>query len=195
MPETARNENTMARRSDEARLRLFRDVAMRLAASSALAGLRRAAIEIAEPTKGEIRVTMDQPADEALRAFVVDLREFVNPKHDLYLPGIVAVLRGRVPSDRAVLLDRVAPQFRRLYEASRWTAKMTRQPDAYNLSPWESFDLWVYAHYIHLDVEKIERFQRMHPIVQGFVRMAAFDFMAQLVLLVGAVAAEIDDEV
>lgn len=168
---------------------------MRVAGSSALAGLRRAAIEIAEPVTGEIRVTMDQPADEALRAFVVDLREFVNPRHDLYLPSVVAILQARAPSDQRVVLDRVAPQFKRLYEPSRWTAMMTRQPDAYNLSPWEAFDLWVYAHHIHLDVEKIERFDRMHPIAQGFVRMAAFDFMAQLVLLVGAVAGQIEGDV
>jgi hypothetical protein len=183
----------MAKRTDNARLALFRDVARRVGRSSALPGLRRAAVEIAEPVKGEIRVTMDQPDDEALRAFVVDLREFTNPRHDLYLPGIIAILEARATGGQHELLRELA-LFDRLYQPSRWTANLSRQPEAHNLSPWEAFDLWAYAHHIHLDVEKVERFDRMHPVAQSFVRMAAFDFMANLVVLIGAVLGQIEDD-
>jgi hypothetical protein len=184
----------MPKWSDDARLVLFRDVARRIERSSALPRLRRSAVEIAEPVKGEIRVTMNQPDDEAMRAFVVDLREFANPRHDLYLPGIITILGDRVSSGQRELLQELGPVFDQLYKPSRWTVRMSRQPDAYNLSSWEAFDLWAYAHHIHLDVEKVDRFGRMHPIAQAFVRMAAFDFMANLVLLIGAVAGQVEDE-
>lgn len=169
------------RRTDEERLQLFLRQCDVLSASSVVQGGTLFRFEMGwEASTMTLRTSLAKPEFEALQAFVVAVRDFDNPKDDLFVPGIVAILRPRLDAEHLPFLDQAADAFDRLRESNNYVVKLEGE-EGPSLRPRDAFDRWAYAEQLHHDFEKERQMQALPgPVAQG-VRACALEYLADLV--------------
>jgi hypothetical protein len=132
----------------------------------------------------EFRSTLKKPEFEALQSFLSVLRDFDNPRDDLYLPAIVDVLRLRLANTvHMAPLESVVPAYAALHEPHIWILRLEGE-DGPTLRPREAFDLWAYSEHLHTDLAKERRMRALPPHVQTLVRVMALEFVRELAELV-----------
>lgn len=174
-------------RTDDERLALFARKAFLLGQSSVIRDGRAYRFQMSwEASTETMRTTLNKPEFEALQSFLSILRDFDNPRDDLYLPEIIDILRRRLGTDYARGLDSAAAGWDDVHAGGGFILKLDGE-DGPVLSPRDAFDLWVYSEHLHHDLAKERRMAALPAALQHLVRVAALEYTAALVELVSYV--------
>jgi hypothetical protein len=176
------------KRSNDAILRLARTVAEEALSSPAIdtsTGDVRFGVEIAM-TPTTTAMGIDEPERRPLRDFLVVLRKFDSPTHDVFLDKVYAILKARaVKPDWSAGLAEARTGWADRNEVREFHIQEIDEPPSDNptwIRPRKAFELWLDGEVIHDDYSKQELWGRMGPLHQGLVRKMAHGYMFELIL-------------
>ncbi|MEP6468887.1 MAG: hypothetical protein ABJC24_03875 [Chloroflexota bacterium] len=165
----------MARRSDEDRLRLLDIVMDRIAAEPAL----QEPFSVKLTFEGnELSQEVSEPSRPNLRSLLMEVRKLDAPGDDVYLPELLDIIASRAsePAFQQGLKDARAH-----YDRMQASGDLVIRDDEGPMSPRQAFELWAYGEHLHDDAQKVQRIEKMHPMLRAYVRSAAVGYMDGLI--------------
>jgi hypothetical protein len=173
--------SSMAKRSDDDRLRYFDALVADILAEPAMAGPWAGHIEFNPGSSAT--ATIEEPRRQDLRSLLMDVRKMDAPSEDAYLPDVLALIRGRATDPE--WRDGLDAAARELDAAAGVGSVHFEDPTTHSmLSGRDAFRVWIYGEHLHNDVAKQARwdaYRWAHPIA----RQIAVEYM-QTMLTVAA---------